>query len=249
MNGETPNSRQTRSRQRANDLGPQIPIQIPPQAMQPTEWIPDVRDKFEALGKSCYEVAIALGKFKDAIDNIQGGNLFNLENAFLSLPFSMPPPVQISNHTIPLAPPPPAPPVVTPQPFANFSTPRSRHARSTPSSIASSRNSSPTPYAYTPSRPNAIVHGLHGQEWSDDSRRKLNDRFIKYFKRREEGEEITNKIVSEELLGFAKATPSVKHLDRQVGRYLRRHTIPVDPVVLEAIESWIENEKVVRGKF
>ncbi|CAG8469463.1 2454_t:CDS:2 [Ambispora leptoticha] len=86
------------------------------------------------------------------------------------------------------------------------------------------------------------------ENWTQEERKALNEEFIRYFQRRKATEPITHPELADELLSLCVTPPPLAHLDRQVGRYLRRHTIPCDSIVLHAIQQWIDKEKVARGE-
>ncbi|CAG8438141.1 13343_t:CDS:2 [Ambispora gerdemannii] len=86
------------------------------------------------------------------------------------------------------------------------------------------------------------------ESWTQGERKALNEEFIRYFQRRKAAEPITHPELADELLSLCVTPPPLAHLDRQVGRYLRRHSIPYDWSVLHAIQQWIDKEKVERGE-
>ncbi|CAG8554172.1 11398_t:CDS:2 [Ambispora leptoticha] len=84
--------------------------------------------------------------------------------------------------------------------------------------------------------------------WSEKQRRKLNEVFIRYYERRKEFEPISYGKLADELLELCgTGTPSITHLDKQLGRYLMGYSVSKDPVVLEAIQAWIEKEIQIHG--
>ncbi|CAG8469674.1 12243_t:CDS:2 [Ambispora gerdemannii] len=84
--------------------------------------------------------------------------------------------------------------------------------------------------------------------WSEKQRRKLNEVFIRYYERRKEFEPISYGKLADELLELcSNGTPSITHLDKQLGRYLMGYSVSKDPVVLEAIQAWIEKEIQIHG--
>ncbi|KAG9302230.1 hypothetical protein G9A89_008720 [Geosiphon pyriformis] len=86
-------------------------------------------------------------------------------------------------------------------------------------------------------------NGENDGDWTDGKRRDVNDELIKWFARRNQIRPTTHKQLANELKKFFKGSPMTSRLDKQVGRYLQRFNIPKDPVVLEAIQEWIEGEK------
>ncbi|KAG9286257.1 hypothetical protein G9A89_014243 [Geosiphon pyriformis] len=228
---------------------------------QPGDWVHEVQRKFEALGQASFEVSKSLETFQQALYKIDG-NLFNLVNpdifgniaTFASelsntfQPHQTSTQAQLENEN-----------VLSNQEDQKMQDVEAEGGKMecnnflnssvSGSDLSPEHSQLSSPNPNSPKRPTRTIQGMNGKFWTEEDRTVLNDEFVKYYQLRCVGERVPYKIISDELLIMCGETPpQMTHLTKRIGDYLRRTSVPVNPIILQAIENWILSEKTARSE-
>ncbi|CAG8639829.1 1238_t:CDS:2 [Ambispora gerdemannii] len=89
-----------------------------------------------------------------------------------------------------------------------------------------------------------VIVGQDGRLWTSEARVKLMDDFIYYFHKREaENPRLNRSTIGKELKQLigneSNQDVGLDQLQSRVCKYLKRYSTPIDPIVMQAIDSWI----------